>query len=163
MTSERVFLIAPVDTVLIAEPTVDSRPIADADLRDVAQLIVEASIGLPGRELTLDEATARITELSTGVFGEPRRDAWLGIWEGPGIPVSAILCTTWRGMPFIANIVTAVAVRERGFASSLVRAAVTAFNDTGATHVGVSLDRESPAISLFHELGFVEMFSTADA
>ena len=159
MTSERVVLIAPIDTVLIAEPTVESRPITDAELRDVAQLLVEASTG----ELTLGEATARVEALSAGATGDPRRDAWLGIWQGPGLPVSAILCTTWRGMPFIAIVATALAVRQRGYASSLVRAAVTVFETTGATHVGISLDRESPAMHLFRELGFVEMFSTVDA
>ena len=159
MTSERVVLIAPVQTVLIAEPTVESRPIADSELRDVAQLLVEASTG----ELTLDEAQAKIEGLTAGSTGEPRRDAWLGIWQGPGLPVSAILCTTWRGMPFITTVASALAVRERGYASSLVRAAVTVFEATGATHVGVSLDRDSPAMHLFRELGFVEMFSTVDA
>ena len=159
MTSERVVLIAPVDTVLIAEPTVESRVLTDADLRDVAQLMVEASNG----ELTLDQAQAKLDGLGAGESGEPWRAAWRGIWQGPGLPVSAILCTTWRGMPFIATVATALAVRERGYASSLVRDAATAFATTGATHMGVSLDRESPAMHLFRELGFVEMFSTADA
>lgn len=159
MTSEHVVLIAPVETVLIAEPTVESRVLTDDDLRDVAQLFVEASNG----ELSLDAALAKVDGLTAGETGEPRRDAWLGIWEGPGLPVSAILCTTWRGMPFISTVATALAVRERGYASSLVRDAATVFESTGATHIGVSLDRESPAIDLFRELGFVEMFSTADA
>ena len=163
MTLERVVLIAPVDAVLIAEPTVESRIITEAELRDVAQLLVEASVGRPGLELTLDEATTKVQSLLAGSLGEPRRDAWLGIWEGPGIPVSVILCTTWRGMPFIADVSSALTARERGYASSLVRSAATVFQKTGATHVGVSLDRESPAMHLFHELGFVEMFSTVDA
>ena len=159
MTSERVVLIAPVDTVLIAEPTVESRVLGDGDLRDVAQLMVEASNG----ELTLDQAQAKVDGITAGDSGEPWRAAWLGIWQGPGLPVSAILCTTWRGMPFITTVATALAVRERGYASSLVRDAATVFAATGATHVGVSLDRESPAMHLFRELGFVEMFSTVDA
>ena len=159
MTSERVVLIAPIATVLIAEPTVESRPIADAELRDLAQLLVEASAG----ELSLDEAQAKIDGLAAGGTGEPRRDAWLGIWQGPGLPVSAILCTTWRSMPFIAIVATALAARERGYASSLVRSAATVFQSTGATHVGISLDRHSAAMHLFRELGFVEMFSTVDA
>lgn len=159
MSSERVVLIAPAATVLIAEPTVESRPIADAELRGVAQLLVEASIG----DLSLDEAQAKIDGLVAGGTGEPRRDAWLGIWQGTGLPVSAILCTTWRGMPFIATVATAVAMRERGYASSLVRAATSVFESTGATHVGISLERDSSAMHLFRELGFVEMFSTVDA
>ena len=159
MTSERVVLIAPVGTVLIAEPTVESRVLTDDDLRDVAQLVVEASNG----EHTLEQAQAKIGGLAAGSTGEPLRAAWLGVWQGPGLPVSAILCTTWRGMPFITTVATALAVRERGYASSLVRDAAKVFENTGATHMGVTLDRESPAMHLFRELGFVEMFSTADA
>lgn len=159
MATERVVLIAPVDTVLIAEPTVESRVVTDDDLRDVAQLVVEASNG----ELSLDQAQAKVSALTAGEGGEPWRAAWLGIWQGPGLPVSAILCTTWRGMPFIAVVATALAVREQGYASSLVRDAATVFAATGATHMGISLERESPAMHLFRELGFVEMFSTVDA
>jgi len=159
MTPERVVLIAPIATVRIAEPTVDSRPIVDTELRDVAQVLVEAHMG----GLSLDAAQAKIDALVAGGTGEPQRDAWLGIWQGSDLPVSVILCTTWRGMPFIATIATALAARERGYASSLVRAAAAVFESSGATHIGISLDRESPAMHLFRELGFVEMFSTADA
>lgn len=163
MSSERVVFVAPVGTVLIAEPTVESRVIADADLADVAQLLVEASVGRIGYELSLDEATAKVDLLLSGGIGEPRRDAWLGVWEGPGLPVSVILCTAWRGMPFIAEVASAMAVRERGYASSLVRDAARVFADAGETHIGVGLERGSSAMHLFRELGFVEMFSTADA
>ena len=163
MATDDIFLIAAVDSVLIALPTVDSRPILDEDLRDVAQLFVEASGGGTGPELTLEQAEAKLAGISGGENGEPRRDAWLGIWEGPGVPVSAILCTTWRGMPFIAHVVTSQKVRERGYASSLVRDAASVFAASGNTHIGVSLVHMSPAIHLFRELGFVEMFSTANA
>ncbi len=163
MSSERIVLIAPIDTVLFADPTVEARVITDPELRDVAQLLVEASKGLPGHEISLEEAVSVVAGLAGGANGEPRREAWLGIWEGPGLPVSAILCTTWRGMPFITHVATAAAVRERGYASSLVRSAATVFEAAGATHVGISLDRDSPAMHLFRELGFVEMFSTVDA
>ena len=163
MSSERVFLVASIDAILIAEPTIESRPIRDDEIRDLAQLIVDAYVGLPGQISTLDEAQASLDALLGGSFGEPRRDAWLGVWEGYGRPDSAILCTTWRGMPFIAHVLTAPSHRGRGYASSLVREVAVLFAKTGAAHVGVMLDRESPFGDLFRELGFVEMFSTVDA
>ena len=163
MPAEHIVLIAPVETVLFADPTIEARVIADAELRDVAQLLVEASKGIPGGEIGLEEAVSVVAGLAGGAQGEPRRDAWLGIWEGPGLPVSAILCTTWRGMPFITHVATAAAVRERGYASSLVRSAASVFEAAAATHVGISLDRDSSAMHLFRELGFVEMFSTVNA
>jgi hypothetical protein len=106
MTSERAFLIAPVEALLIAEPTVESRKITDEDLVDVAQTIVDASSDLVGYEINLERANGIIGELLAGSNGEPRRDAWRGIWEGDGPPVALLLCTTWRGMPYIATAAT---------------------------------------------------------
>ena len=161
MTTERAFLIAPVEALLIAEPTVESRPITDADLDGVAQTIVDASAGLTGYEITVETARKIIADLLAGSNGEPRRDAWLGIWEGSGPPVSLLLCTTWRGMPYIAAIASAPKVRSRGYASSLLREAAAICWATGDTHIGIALDRESPSQHLFSELGFKEMFSAA--
>jgi len=161
MTSERAFLIAPVEALLIAEPTVESRAITDADLADIAQTIVDASADLPGYEINLERSNAIISELLAGSNGEPRRDAWLGIWEGSGPPVALVLCTTWRGMPYIAAITSMPTVRNRGYASSLVREAAAIFWSKGDSHVGIALDAGSPSQHLFNELGFKEMFSAA--
>jgi ribosomal protein S18 acetylase RimI-like enzyme len=161
MSSERVFLIAPVDAILIAEPTVVSRPIGDTEIRDVAQLVLDAYPGAPGEVKTLEDSLAKLERLLTGEIGEPRRDAWRGIWEGAGPPVCAILCTTWRGMPYIAQLVTAPNARNRGLASSLVREFAGSVQSTGGTHVGLMLKHGNSAMHLFRELGFVEMFTPA--
>jgi len=161
MALERAFLVAEMNSLLIAEPTVESRPILDTDLRDVAQTLVDASNGIPGNEMTLDLASAMIMELMSGSTGDPHRPTWLGVWEGSGPPVSVVLCTLWRGMPFIATVASAPAVQNRGYASSLVREAAAIFHANGDTHVGLSLDRGNPAMHLFNELGFKEMFSAA--
>lgn len=161
MSSERAFLIASVDALLIAEPTVESRAITDGEFKDVAQLVLEAYPGSPGKVRTLEVAVARLEQLHAGETGEPRRDAWRGIWEGSGPPVSIILCTTWRGMPYIAQLATAPAARERGFASSLVREFAQQVSAEGGTHIGLMLKHGNPSMSLFRELGFVEMFTPA--
>ena len=163
MAGDRAFLVASIDAILIAEPTIESHLITDDQFGQVAQLIVDAYAGIHGETKTLDEATSMVAELTSGAFGEPRRDAWLAVWEGYGLPLSAILCTTWRGMPFIGHVLTAPAARGRGYASSIVREAAAVFAASGATHVGVALDRDSPFSDLFRELGFVEMFSAAQA
>jgi ribosomal protein S18 acetylase RimI-like enzyme len=161
MTLERAFLIAPVEALLIAEPTEDSRTITDADLRDVAQTLVDAAAGIAGHEITVEMATALIAEFQAGTYGEPRRDAWRGIWEGSGPPVSVVLCTSWRGMPYIAGIATAPNSQNRGLATSLVREVANVFYTTGDSHIGLALERDNPAAHLFGELGFKEMFSAA--
>lgn len=161
MAVERAFLIADVNALLIAEPTVESRPILDTDLRQVGQTLVDAANGVPGREMTIDMANAHIMELMAGSSGDPHRPTWLGIWEDSGPPVSIVLCTMWRGMPYIASVATAPNAQNRGFASSLVREAAAVFAGAGDTHVGLSLERDNPAVHLFNELGFKEMFSAA--
>jgi ribosomal protein S18 acetylase RimI-like enzyme len=161
MAVERTFLVAEMDSLLIAEPTLESRPVLDTDLRDVAQTLVDASASNPRSELSLDMANAYIMELLSGTNGEPHRPTWLGVWEGQGPPVSVVLCTLWRGMPYIATVASAPKVQNRGYASSLVREAASIFDAAGSTHVGLSLELGSPALHLFNELGFKEMFSTA--
>ena len=161
MGAERTFLIAEVESLLIAEPTVESRPILDTDLRDVAQTLVDASATTPGHEITLDTANAMIMDLMAGSTGEPNRATWLGVWEGSGPPVSVVLCTTWRGMPYVAMVASSPQVQNRGYASSLVREVAATFEASGDTHVGLSLELGNPAVHLFNELGFKEMFSTA--
>src|SRR4051794_8213442 len=103
MTPERVFLIAPIESILFAEPTVESRLITDGDARDLAQLMVDAYSTALADGILFETAQAEVLSLLAGNMGEPRRDAWLGIWEVYGPPTSAILCTTWRGMPYIAH------------------------------------------------------------
>jgi len=161
MALERTFLVAEMNSLLIAEPTVESRRVLDSDLRDVAQTLVDASAGTPGRELSFDMASAFVMELLSGTNGEPHRPTWLGVWEGDGPPVSVVLCTTWRGMPYIATVASAPTVQNRGYASSLVREAASIFDAAGDTHFGLSLEVGNPALHLFNELGFKEMFSTA--
>lgn len=161
MSSERAFLIAPVDAVLVAEPIVESRPIADAEIRDVAQLVLDSYAGAPGTEKTLESSLAKLERLLAGELGEPRRDCWRGIWEGSGPPVSVIACTTWRGMPYIAQIATAPSSRQQGYASSLVREFALAVQAEGGTHIGLMLKHGNEAMHLFRELGFVEMFTPA--
>ena len=163
MSSERAFLIAPVEHILIAEPTVESRLILDEDIPGVAHLLVDAVAGLSGPVIAIDDARASIEGLLAGSSGEPLREAWLGVWEVYGAPVSAILCTTWRGIPCIAQVMTAPAARERGYGSSLVREVAQVVQANGGTHLGIMMDLDNPAMTLLAELGFVEMFSTVDA
>jgi GNAT superfamily N-acetyltransferase len=161
MSSERIFLIAPVEAVLIAEPTEPSRVIAPTELRDAAQLVLDAYAGVSQKAHTLESSLEKLERLRAGDLGEPRLESWRGIWEGSGPPVSAIFCTTWRGMPYIAQLVTAPRSREQGYASSLVREFAAAVRAENGTHIGLMLKQDNEAMQLMRELGFVEMFMPA--
>jgi ribosomal protein S18 acetylase RimI-like enzyme len=161
MSSERIFLIASVDAVLVAEPTIESRAILDTDVRDVAQLVLDSYVGVSPEHKTLDDSVAKIESMMTGVIGEPRRECSRAVWFGSAPPVSAIFCTTWRGMPYIAELVTAPSSRSQGYASSLVREFAQMVQGEGGTHIGLMLKENNDAKRLFSELGFVEMFTPA--
>lgn len=161
MSSERIFLIAAVDAVLIAEPTEPSRVITETEFRDAAQLVLDAYAGATSTAHTLESSLEKIERLRAGDLGGPRLDCWRGIWEGSGPPVSAILCTTWRGIPYIAQLVTAPRSRQQGYASSLVREFAATVRAEGGTHVGLMLKQNNGAVHLLRELGFVEMFTPA--
>jgi GNAT superfamily N-acetyltransferase len=158
MASERAFLIASVDAMLIAEPTEESRVITEDDLHGLANLWIDAYMK---DATTIDAVKAEITGLLAGETGEAWRDAWLGIWEGSGPPVAAILCTRWRGMPYVAQVITAPSSRNQGYASSLMRQFAQLAQANGDTHVGIMLKHGNPAMGLVAELGFVEMFTPA--
>jgi ribosomal protein S18 acetylase RimI-like enzyme len=160
MAAERIFLIAPVEALLIAEPTAESRLITDEDVRAAAQVVLDAYPGSPGQVRLLENSVAKIEWLLSGASGEPRRSAWRGIWEGPAM-ASAILCTSWRGMPYIAELVTVPSAREQGYASSLVREFAEQVRIEGGSHIGLMVAGDNPGMHLFRELGFVEMFTPA--
>jgi GNAT superfamily N-acetyltransferase len=163
MTMDRAFLIARTENLLIAEPTIQSRLIEDEDLPNLAQLFLDSYVGsVDETESTVDEARAKIDGLLGGSFGDPMRDAWLAIYEGSGPPVSAILCTMWRGVPFMAHILTEPGHRGRGYASSLIRDAARVIEADGADALGTMVTRTNPSLQLYRELGFVEMFAPTE-
>ena len=158
MDKDRAFLIAQTSTVLFAEPSHEARVIDDADFGDLAQLFIDAyTDSVDDLGGTLEDANAAIQKMLEGENGEPIRAAWLGIWEGDGPPVSAILCSTWRGIPVVAHVMTKPSHRQRGYASSLIREAATIVESTGGSAMGLTVTRSNPAMHLCHELGFAEL------
>ena len=162
MTRDRAFLIAPTASLLIADPTAESRVLTDADLQELAQLFIDAYAGSVDDDgEALDDARAEIGALLQGTYGVPRRESWLGIFDDEGPPLAAILCTTWKGMPFIAQVMTQPSYRERGYATSLIREFAAQVDATGGTAIGLMVTRTNTALDLFEELGFQELFSPA--
>ncbi len=158
MDKDRAFLIAQTSAVLFAEPTEEARVIGDDDLGDLAQLFIDAyTNSVDDLGGTLDDAKAAIQKMLDGEHGEPLRAAWLGIWEGSGPPVSAILCSTWRGIPVVAHVMTKPSHRERGYASSLIRQAAAIVQSSGGSAMGLTVTRSNPAMHLCQELGFAEL------
>jgi len=159
-TRNRAFLIAPIPALLIADPSVESRRISTEDFDGLAQLFLDAYAGSVDDEgETLVEAHAEIRRLLRGELGEPRRSEWRGIHDDDGSLVSAILCTTYKSTPFVTHLMTKPSFRQRGHATSLIREVAASVYATGGTAMGLMVTRENPAMHLYLELGFQEMFS----
>lgn len=158
--SSHAFLIARTEALLIAEPSVDSFRLRDKDLPGLKQLFIDAYSEERDSGLsTVAAATERVDSLLAGELGRPWAAAWLGIFDGEGPPVAAVVCTRWRGMPFIANVLTKPHYRGRGYASSLIREVAELAEHQGDTAVAITVKRDSPGIRLLVELGFEELMS----
>jgi len=158
MSVKRAFLIAPVSSLLIAEPSVESQLVTEANVPELAQLYIDAyrnSVDDVG--LSVQDARGRLSGLAAGGAGELLPGGWRAIYAGSPTPVSAILCTEWRGTPFIAELMTLPAHRNRGFASSLIREVALSVAARGGSAIGVMVHRENAALALCAELGFQEL------
>lgn len=158
MSSSRAFLLAPLSHLLIAEPTAETRAVFEPEIPELAQLYIDAYRNSVDDEgLSVADARARLSGLAAGGAGEPLRDAWLAAYDGCETPVAAILCTEWRGTPFIAELMTTPTYRNRGLATSLIRQAASVVESAGGSMLGIMVSRENPALSLYGELGFSEL------
>ena len=158
--SSHAFLIARTDALLIAEPAFDAERLRDKDLPGLKQLFIDGFGDQPSSGLsTVAAASERVDHLLAGELGQPWAAAWLGIFEGYGPPVSAIVCTRWRRMPFIANLVTAPGHRRRGYATSLIREVASLAEQQGDQAIAMTIKRDSPGANLLAELGFSELNS----
>ena len=157
MTRDSAFLLARTSALLIADPSADARRIVGKDIDGLAQLFADASMGVT----TVADARRQIDELALGKHGEPWPRAWLGIYEGGSVPVAAIVCTRWSGVPYVAHIATAPGSRGRGHASSLIRAVAVIAEAAGDTALGGVVERDSNSMRLYLELGFDEIATPA--
>ena len=157
MTRDSAFLLARTSALLIADPTVEPRRIVGKDVDGLAQLFADASMGVT----TVSDAREQIDELALGKHGEPWPQAWLGIYEGGSVPVAAIVCTRWSGVPYVAHIATAPGSRDRGYASSLIRSVALIAEAAGDTALGGVVERDSHSMRLYLELGFDEITAPA--
>jgi GNAT superfamily N-acetyltransferase len=153
MTRDSVFLLARVSSLLIADPSVEARRIRGDDLDPVAQLFADASVG----QTSVTHARELMDELALGLRGDPWPRAWLGIWDGGSVPLAAIVCTRWMGVPYVAHIATAPTAQRRGYASSLIRQVAMVADADGDTALGGVVERDSSSMGLYLELGFDEI------
>ena len=153
MSPDRVFLRARTSALLIGDPIIESRRIVGKDIDGLAQLFADASMGV----VTVADARAQLDDLALGRWGEPWVEAWFGVYEGGDVPVAAIVCTRWSGMPCVAHIATAPTAQRRGYASSLIRQVARLADDAGDTALGGVVQRDSASMGLYLELGFDEI------
>jgi len=144
-------------TVATLAPGVTIAPIADADLPEVAHLMVDGYRGTIDFEGETDEeALDELQGAIGGSNGQPLRDAWLLARTPDGTAASAICCIRWLGMPFISYVFTAAAEKGRGYAGALIEHAAAALAAESETELALFVTVGNPARALYDRLGFVE-------
>jgi ribosomal protein S18 acetylase RimI-like enzyme len=136
---------------------VTARTIDDAGMPAIASLMLQAYRGTVDYEdEDVDAATEELQATADGANGPPLRSAWLMYVDGDGQPVSAIVCTLWRGLPLIAYAFTAPAHQRQGLSTSLIESVAELLASRGQQQVSLVVTRSNPAIDLYEKLGFVE-------
>lgn len=146
---------APVATAPPPDATI--APIADADLPEVAHLMVDGYRGtIDFEDETDDDALEELEGAVEGANGPPLREAWLLARTPEGTAASAICCIRWLGMPFISYVFTAADRKGNGYAGALIDHAAAALAAAGETELVLFVTVGNPARALYERLGFVE-------
>lgn len=153
----REYMLAPIAS--IAEPIVLPDGVAietidDAQLSDVAGLMARAYAGTTDDEGgSAEDALAELQAAAAGAYGNPLRAAWL-LARVDGAPASAVLCTRWRGRPFVAFAFTDHPFTRRGLATALMRRAAAVLQEAGERDLSLVVTVANPARDLYLGLGF---------
>ena len=132
-------------------------PIADAELPEVARLMVDGYRGtIDFEDETDDDALEELEGAVEGANGPPLRDAWLLARSPDGTAASAICCIRWLGMPFISYVFTASAEKGHGYAGALIQHAAATLSAAGEHELALFVTVGNPARALYERLGFVE-------
>ena len=131
-------------------------PIAEADLPEVAHLMVDGYRGtIDFEDETDDDALEELQGAIAGSNGPTLREAWLLARAPGGAAASAICCIRWLGMPFISYVFSAAAEKGHGYATALIRHAAATLAAAGESELVLFVTVGNPARALYERLGFV--------
>jgi GNAT superfamily N-acetyltransferase len=129
------------------------------DLHEVADVIVDAYTGHPGRGLhaevqTNDRAFAFVKAVEEGFFG-PARAAYTRLIRRNGRCIGAIVgCEVAPEVGFILQVVVRRDWQRRGIGAVLIRELTDCFRQAGLERVALGVTSANPARRLYERMGF---------
>jgi len=132
-----------------------TRVITDERFPPIAELMVEAYTGtIDFEDDTVDDALRELATAASGEYGDPLRQHWLEVVREDGAPCSAIICTRFAEIPFVAFTFTGHRDAGRGLATTLVADVASALRAEGETSLSLGVTVGNPAERIYERLGF---------
>ncbi len=135
--------------------TVTTRVITNERYPQIAALMIEAYAGtIDDEDGTLEDALDEIAATERGDYGLPLRQHWLEAIRENGSAASAVICTRFAGIPFVAFTFTSHLDTRRGLATTLVADVARRLIAEGEKSLSLVVTRGNPAERLYERLGF---------
>jgi ribosomal protein S18 acetylase RimI-like enzyme len=134
---------------------VTARVITYERFPQVAALMVEAYAGtFDDEDGDLADALGELAATERGAYGPPLRQHWLEALREDGSPCSAVICTRFAGIPFVAFAFTSHLDVRRGLATRLIADVVALLHTEGEKSLSLVVTVGNPAELLYDRLGF---------
>lgn len=138
-----------------------------AEFPDVADVIVDAYQGHPGRRLHVEvreraHALAYVQQVADGDFGVAH-DGFIRLIRRDGLAIAAILgCETAPDCGFILQVAVRRSWQGKGLGEQLIHHLAQEFDRVGLVQTGLGVTLDNPARRLYGRLGF-ELVRPVDA
>ena len=121
----------------------------------IAALMVEAYAGtIDDEHGDLEEALGELATTERGDYGLPLRQHWLEAIREDGSVASAVICTRFAGIPFVAFTFTSHLDTGRGPATTLVADVASRLSSEGGRSPSLVVTVGNPAERLYECLRF---------
>lgn len=134
---------------------VTAQVIVNERFPQIAALMVEAYAGtIDDEDGDLDDAFGELAATERGDYGLPLRQHWLEALREDGSPCSAVICTRFAGIPFVAFAFTSHLDVRRGLITRLIADVVGRLRTEGEKSLSLVVTAGNPAEPLYNRLGF---------
>ena len=134
---------------------VTTRVITNQRYPQIATLMVEAYAGtIDDEHGDLEDALGELMATENGDYGLPLRQHWLEAIREDGSAASAVICTRFVGIPFVAFTFTSHLDTGRGLATTLMADVASRLSAEGERSLSLVVTVGNPAERLYERLGF---------
>lgn len=134
-----------------------SRVITNDRYPRIAALMLEAYGGtIDDDGGDLNDALGELVATERGDYGQPLRHLWLETVREDKSPASAVICTRFAGIPFVAFAFTGHSDSRRGLATSLIVDLAGQLIAEGEENLSLVVTVGNPAERLYKRLGFLD-------